>query len=82
MARLAISTASSSIAQAFEYGARRQGVRLRDVDTLDDVGEPDAPEPGERGDVVATGDGLWRVEVVRVTPSGANCVPVLALRAP
>jgi len=55
-----------------------QRVVLRDVDTLDDVGELEAPTPVEPGDVVATVDEVYVVEAVLPRPPDARCVPVLA----
>jgi hypothetical protein len=56
-------------------GAR---VRLRDAETLDDLGELMAPEPVEPGDVVASVAELYIIEAVLVAPPGASVVPVLA----
>jgi hypothetical protein len=57
-----------------ELGTR---VHLRDVETVDDVGDVTAPEPVEPGDLVATVDEVFVVEVVLWTPPGSRCVPVL-----
>jgi hypothetical protein len=53
-------------------------LKLRDVDTLDDVCELEAPAPVEPGDVVATVEQVYVVEVVLPTPTDSSCVPVLA----
>ena len=55
-------------------------VRLRDVTTLDDLGELTAPAPVEPGDLLATVDDVFRVAVVLSTPAESTCVPVLARR--
>ena len=47
-------------------------VHLRDVDTLDDLSGPVDP-----GDVVASAEYVYRIEVVLVRPPGAPVVPVL-----
>jgi hypothetical protein len=52
-------------------------VRVRDVETLDDLDELTAPPPVEPGDLLASANALYRVEVLCV-PSGSSCVPVLA----
>ena len=66
-------------------GARRSGriaalwqVVLRDVDSLDDLGEATAPAPIEPGDLVATVDAVYRVEVIIGVSAEARCVPALA----
>jgi hypothetical protein len=60
-----------------EVGVR---VRLRDVETFEDLEELRAPPPIEPADVVAGVEELYVVEVVLLTPPGARCVPVLASR--
>lgn len=55
-------------------------VRLRDLTTLDDLGELTAPAPVEPGDLLATVDDVFRVAVVLSTPPESTCVPVLARR--
>jgi hypothetical protein len=46
-------------------------VRVRDVETLDDLAELNAPPPVEPGDLVASAKAAYRVEVVLVTAQGA-----------
>ena len=61
-----------------EVGIR---VHLRDVATLDDLVDATAPAPVEPGDLMATVDGkLYRIEVVLVPASSAQCVTALARR--
>jgi hypothetical protein len=60
-----------------ELGAR---IHLRDVETIDDVGNATAPLPVEPGDVVATVDELFRIEVTLDPPPGVRVVAVLARR--
>jgi hypothetical protein len=60
-----------------ELGVR---VRLRDVDTLDDVAVLTAPDPVEPGDLLASVDEVYVVEAVLPTPPGARVVPALARR--
>jgi hypothetical protein len=55
-------------------------VHVRDVEKLDDLGDVTAPPPVEPGDLVASVDDLFRVEVVLVPKPGARVVPVLARR--
>ena len=55
-------------------------VHLRDVKTMDDLADVTAPEPVEPGDLVASAEEFFRVEVVLWTPLDAPCVPVLARR--
>jgi hypothetical protein len=55
-------------------------VHVRDVETLDDLDNVTAPAPVEPGDVVASVDAIYRVEVVLWTPPDSRCVPVLARR--
>jgi hypothetical protein len=59
-----------------ELGIR---VHLRNVETLNDVGDVTAPRPVEPGDLVATVVDVC-VEVVLVATPSAFCVPVLARR--
>ena len=55
-------------------------VQVRDVETLGDVADVTAPTPVQPGDLVASAENLYRVEVVLIAPPGARCVPVLARR--
>jgi hypothetical protein len=48
------------------------------VDTLDDLCDVTAPAPVEPGDVVATPEAVYRVEVVLRPPPDAPATPVLA----
>ena len=57
-----------------EFGIR---VHLRDVAPLDDLCDVTAPAPVEPGDVVASAEAVYRVEVVLIPPPGAPLVPVL-----
>jgi hypothetical protein len=57
-------------------------VPVRDSVTLDDVGEVTGPAPVQPGDVLASVDEVYVIEVVLVAPPDARCVPVLARRAP
>lgn len=59
---------------SFPRGARHP----RDVVTLDDLFDVTAPAPVEPGDVVATAEHVYRIEVVPVPPPGAPVTPVLA----
>jgi hypothetical protein len=52
-------------------------VHLRDVRTLDDLCEVTAPAPVESGDLVASAEHVYRVEVVLVPPPDAPVTPVL-----
>jgi hypothetical protein len=58
------------------------GVRvlLRDASTLDDLGDVTAPAPVEPGDLLATVDDVFQVDVVLTTPPGSLFAPVLARR--
>ena len=78
MSSAAISTAGarSVTLSGVELGPR---VQLRDVQTMDDLADVTAPEPVEPGDLVASTEEFFRVEVVLWTPL-APCVPVLARR--
>jgi hypothetical protein len=60
-----------------ELGTR---LHVRDVDTFDDLCDVTAPGPVEPGDVVATAEHVYRVEVVLEPPPGAPVTPVLARR--
>jgi hypothetical protein len=53
-------------------------VHLRDAETFDDIADTTAPAPVEPGDVVATAEDVYTVEVVLVSTDGP--VPVLARR--
>jgi hypothetical protein len=57
-----------------EVGVR---LHLRHVRTLDDICDVTAPGPVEPGDVVASAEYVYRIEVVLVRPPGAPVVPVL-----
>jgi hypothetical protein len=57
-----------------ELGIR---VHLRDVRTLDDICDVTAPAPVGPGDVVASAEQIYRVEVVLVPPRGAPVTPIL-----
>lgn len=59
-----------------EIGTR---IRLRDVDSLEELEELHAPAPVAAGDVVAGVDEFYVLEVVLVAP-GRSCIPVLARR--
>lgn len=60
-----------------ELGIR---VHLRDVETLDDVGDLTAPGPVEPGDLVADAEAVYAVEAVLIPPPGASVIAVLAQR--
>ena len=60
-----------------ELGAR---VIVRDAVTLDELADLHAPAPVEPGDLVATVDELYAIEVVLAVPAGATVVPVPARR--
>jgi hypothetical protein len=57
-----------------ELGLR---VHLRDVRMLDDLCDVTAPAPVEAGDLVASAEHVFRIEVVLMPPPGAPVVPVL-----
>jgi hypothetical protein len=76
VSHLATSTGAAAIGTLpgmDELGVR---VHLRDVRTFD-LCDVTAPEPVEAGDLVASAEHVYRVEVVLLPPPGAPVVPVL-----
>jgi hypothetical protein len=55
-------------------------VHVRDVETLEDVDDLSAPEPVEPGDLFASVEDVYGVEVVLTPPPGARVISVLARR--
>ena len=55
-------------------------IHLRDAQTLDDLCDVTAPPPVEPGDLVASAEHVYRVEVVLVPPAAAPVVRVLCHR--
>lgn len=64
-------------ASGVEVGVR---VHLRDVETIADVADVTAPAPVEPGDLVASAEDVYCVEVVLVPSPDDRVVPVLARR--
>lgn len=47
---------------------------------MDDLAEVTQPSPVEPGDLVASAEEVYRVEVVLWTPPDSPCIPVLSRR--